>query len=74
MVIIFRNPQIVTEIKEKPQNFNFKNCKLQKGMIRYGIWWKRLTFWKEMKETEFIMKKLQGSELLWLKYSKYLQS
>ena len=64
MVVNFRNPQMVNESKVKPQNFNFKNLKLQKGVIRYGIWWKRVTFRKEIKETEFIMKKLQGSELL----------
>ena len=37
MVVNFRNPQIVNEIKDKPQNVDFRNCKIQQGVIRYGI-------------------------------------
>lgn len=66
MVVIFRNPQIVNEIKVKPQNLNLSDTKIVNykkvwlGTVYDETEWHR----KEMKETEFIMRKLQGSELL----------
>ena len=54
MVVNFRNPQIVNEIKDKPQNVNFRNCKIQQGVIRYGIWWKSQSDIQKRDERDWI--------------------
>ena len=37
MLVIFRNPQMINEIKVKPQNFNFKNSFQLLKLMGYSI-------------------------------------